>query len=681
MKTTIGRRTVLISALLVLTAGASAAVNTESPSATAGAVPLPEPEFRWIDQFTVHEDFFVGEHTVIESGVALGDDGTIYVVGSTEVALPGQTLVGYFDAFVRAYTPTGNEKWTRQFGIADVSTYASGVAVGEGGAVYVVGTTDGALPGQVHLGSSDVFLRAYDPSGQEKWTQQFGTDQGDNGRGVAAGPSGIAVAGTNWVGTTAGWDEGFVSLFDSSGDLTWSDQFGTAEIDEVGDVAIAPDGRVHVTGFTYGLFPNQLPWGNADAFLRSYRPSGGVLGTWQFGTLGDDQGRAVTVDRDGFAWVAGSTSGALPGQTTAGGTDAFVRVSNTSGAVEYYDQFGSADHDEVAAVAAARNGQVIVAGSTSGTMPGHANLGETDSFLRVYRSGVVQWDDQIGTANSDWGTGVTISASGNPVLTGATVGQFPGQTTAVDTLDIFVMKMFAPPLCDGWAATLVGTSGDDTVTGTSGRDVIIGLGGDDIIDGRGGDDVICAGSGNDEIRGKAGNDYLYGDDGHDKLNGGTGNDFIDGGSGKDTVAYFGAADGVIVNLSSGSGGGSDQGADTLAGVEHVMGSLHGDVLKGNGGGNRLKGLAGRDELRGMGGNDTLIGAGNNDSMYGGSGDDLLQGKAGFDRLFGGPGDDTLEGNVGDDVLYGGDGVDRLNGGSGDDTCYDGETKVSCELPL
>jgi Ca2+-binding RTX toxin-like protein len=40
--------------------------------------------------------------------------------------------------------------------------------------------------------------------------------------------------------------------------------------------------------------------------------------------------------------------------------------------------------------------------------------------------------------------------------------------------------------CDGKAATMVGTPGDDLLVGTSGVDVIVGLGGDDTITGRGG---------------------------------------------------------------------------------------------------------------------------------------------------------------------------------------------------
>ncbi|HEY4570790.1 MAG TPA: hypothetical protein VIH10_15050 [Kribbella sp.] len=54
-----------------------------------------------------------------------------------------------------------------------------------------------------------------------------------------------------------------------------------------------------------------------------------------------------------------------------------------------------------------------------------------------------------------------------------------------------------PPKCNGKAATIVGTAGNDGLSGTTGNDVIVAIGGADRIDG---------GPGNDSIRGDSGND-------------------------------------------------------------------------------------------------------------------------------------------------------------------------------
>ena len=72
-----------------------------------------------------------------------------------------------------------------------------------------------------------------------------------------------------------------------------------------------------------------------------------------------------------------------------------------------------------------------------------------------------------------------------------------------------------PPRCAGRPATIVGTSGRDTLRGTSGRDVIVGLGGNDVIEGRGGNDVLCGGRGRDTLRGGPGRDVVRGGPGRD----------------------------------------------------------------------------------------------------------------------------------------------------------------------
>src|SRR5262245_53237488 len=46
-------------------------------------------------------------------------------------------------------------------------------------AVYLAGSTDGALPDQTSAGEWDGFVRRYDRSGMEVWTRQFGTNASD----------------------------------------------------------------------------------------------------------------------------------------------------------------------------------------------------------------------------------------------------------------------------------------------------------------------------------------------------------------------------------------------------------------------------------------------------------------------------------------------------------------------
>lgn len=63
--------------------------------------------------------------------------------------------------------------------------------------------------------------------------------------------------------------------------------------------------------------------GGFDAFVRKYDLTGGEVWTRQFGTKGHDELLGITVDASGV-YAAGATDGALPGQVSHGGFDAFV---------------------------------------------------------------------------------------------------------------------------------------------------------------------------------------------------------------------------------------------------------------------------------------------------------------------------------------------------------------------
>src|SRR3990172_7888954 len=92
-----------------------------------------------------------------------------------------------------------------------------------------------------------------------------------------------------------------------------------------------------------------------------------------------------------------------------------------------------------------------------------------------------------------------------------------------------------PPDCNGMAATIIGTDGNDNLSGTPASDIVsLGLG-NDKFNGNGGDDVICGGPGNDQLKGNGGNDQIFGEDGNDDLQGGNDNDYMIGALGNDKI--------------------------------------------------------------------------------------------------------------------------------------------------
>ncbi len=343
----------------------------------ASAVPVVAPQQAWTHQF--------GGVLRDEAHAVAATSGGIYVAGDTHAVLPGQSSAGDVDAFVRKYGPIGDVVWTRQFG-SPSQDFARAVAATPSG-IYVAGFTRGVLPGQSSAGDDDAFVRKYDVDGNVVWTRQFGSAEFDIVAGVAATPAGIYVAGyaeSVLPGeSSAGAGDAFVRKYDVDGNVVWTRQFGSASEDFASGVA-ATSGGIYVAGDTRGVLPGESSAGAEDAFVRKYDIDGNVVWTRQFGRRSYDSATGVRASPAGI-YVAGYTSRTLPGQTSAGYRDAFVRRYDAVGNIVWTRQFGSAGSDTAHAVTATPTG-IYVTGYTSGVFRGQSSPGGEDAFVRRYVS-------------------------------------------------------------------------------------------------------------------------------------------------------------------------------------------------------------------------------------------------------------------------------------------------------
>ncbi|MBM3775453.1 MAG: hypothetical protein FJW37_09860, partial [Acidobacteria bacterium] len=344
--------------------------------------------------------------------------GSTYVAGYTMGALPGQASSWGQDAFLRRYDSSGAEVWTRQFGSSGDDVAAAIVA--DSGGVYVAGSTSGALPGQTAGGSYDAFVRKYDLAGNELWTRQFGTSGIEQALGAAVDATGVYIAGYT-SGTLAGQTsaggpyDAFLAKYDLNGNPLWMRQFGSAGIDTAYAVSAA-GGAIYVAGDTTDALAGPGSYlGGYDAFVRKYDSGGAAGWTRQFGTGGTDSARRIAADASGF-YLAGSRNGPFFGRYDATGVEQWSRqlaypLTLVSGV-------------------AASGGGVLISGEASGALPGQTGAGGRDVFIRGYDgSGNEVWTRQFGSAGSDFAAGLAADA-GSASLSGSTDGVLAGQTSA-----------------------------------------------------------------------------------------------------------------------------------------------------------------------------------------------------------------------------------------------------------
>jgi hypothetical protein len=101
------------------------------------------------------------------AGVTVDSSDNIYVTGYTKGSLDGYTNSGGSDIFLVKYYDNGTKQWTKQLGTSEYDS-ANGVTVDSSDNIYVTGSTNGGLDGNTHSGRHDIFLLKYNSSGIKK---------------------------------------------------------------------------------------------------------------------------------------------------------------------------------------------------------------------------------------------------------------------------------------------------------------------------------------------------------------------------------------------------------------------------------------------------------------------------------------------------------------------------------
>ena len=345
------------------------------------------------------------------------------------------------DAFVSKYDANGNRWIAARTGAEDS---AGGVAVNARACAW--SEPRPATSPTPAVGPTRGRVVKFDANGTDQWTRQFGSvtasgfAEADAALGVAADASGVYVAGI--VGgaspgqTSTGESDAYVRKYDAAGNEVWTRQFGTADEDGASGVCVDASG-VYVAGFVGGLhfggvggggaLPGQTSAGDGDAFVRKYDAAGNEVWTCQFGTASNND-----VATSVFAAATGVYVGGFagePGQSgSSGWWDASVRKFDVSGAELWDRLFGGLRIDVFLPVAADAGGAYAVGYTESRSAGwGRGIVGIMDSFVRKYdAAGTISWTRQF---DPDYRrpTRPGRDADGNVYVAGTVGGYLPDQ--------------------------------------------------------------------------------------------------------------------------------------------------------------------------------------------------------------------------------------------------------------
>lgn len=334
-------------------------------------------------------------------GVAVAADGSVYVTGNTYVG--GQQ----YNLLLQKYSSAGALLWKKTYnGAASGEDVGYDVAVATDGGIYVTGYT--YVAGQ----EGNLLLLKYSSGGTQLWAKTYnGVASGwDAGYGVAVAADGsVYVTGYTYA---AGIYDVILQKYSPAGSRQWTRAYnGTANDWDAGfGVAVASDGCVYVTGYTS---VGSYPYLYKDLFLRKYSAAGTPLWmrTYDGVASGDDAGYGVAVSADGSIYVAGKTYVAgqegnlLLRKYSAVGTPLWTKVCN-----------GVANGQDTGyGVAVSAKGYVYVIGKI------YVAEQESDLFVRKYSAaGGSLWTTTYnGVADGeDAGYGIAVAGDGSVYMSG-----------------------------------------------------------------------------------------------------------------------------------------------------------------------------------------------------------------------------------------------------------------------
>ena len=253
----------------------------------------------------------------------------------------------------------------------------------------------------------------------------------DPGTGVGGGRS-------EDVTTTAG-SGGFITI--GSGAVsppgTWTKQYGDAEDQKAGAVAINVAGDIALTGSARGTIDfGNIPWtGTAtdnDVFVAKLSSEGQSQWSRRFGDSCDQNGSAVALTPTGDVFVAGDFCGKMDfGDTTleapSGERDIFVAVIDDIGEDVYSRRLGGAGPQYARAAAVDAKGNALLVGSfeeafDDGSGP-VASAGMDDAFvIKLDPKGKVLWSKRLGGLGADIARAVAVAKDGNVIVGGSFEG-------------------------------------------------------------------------------------------------------------------------------------------------------------------------------------------------------------------------------------------------------------------
>jgi hypothetical protein len=328
------------------------------------------------------------------------------LANAAQTAIAGTS--GLPDAFVLWLSPTQTVTYSTLFGGSELDK-GTGIAVGSNGWIWIVGNTQstdfpntGGFQGSL-IGTQNMFVAGFDPantgSATEIYSIYIGGTHWDEAYGMALAPDGtiwlaggtyspdIWIQGGAYQGTYGGDGDAYIAHINpglGAKALLYASFLGGSGIDEATSMVLDPSGRIILSGYTLSSnFPvtsnafQTSYGGNTDAFISVLDTvNRQLVYSTYFGGTEPDAAMDMKEDGNGVLYVSGYTQSAgLPSTSNAlqieydGSVDAFgLKLDPTkagAAGIDYFTYLGSDGTQVAYGVDFDSSGDMYLAGYSS----------------------------------------------------------------------------------------------------------------------------------------------------------------------------------------------------------------------------------------------------------------------------------------------------------------------------
>lgn len=411
-------------------------------------------------------------------------------------------IAGSLDAVIGRFNQNGILDWATYFGGTDQEK-SFDLALDQDENIFLSGFTRSlsgiATPGAYQTtfggGVEDVFLAKFDSLGFRQWCTYYGGNGDDEANavdvnnsghiciaGFTKSSSGIATPGAFQTTYMAGYNDGFIALYDSTGTLQWSTYYGGNSTDEIHDVDLNDSGQV-----TFAAYIRSPGLASPGAYQTTYAGSSkGMFGVFDingvriwstyFGGASGESLLACAFDSQNNIIASGSTGSltgiASPGAfqpNKIGGSDGLIIKFTNGGQRIWSTYFGGDAGESFSGIYIDSNDNIYLTGSSNSSTglsspgafqaTGNPASADNDAVIALFTPGGSRiWATYLGDSENDYGKSIVVDSSGFVYFAGQTLSQTylgtpgthqPGPGSNTTWFDGYLEKFDQPVILTG----------------------------------------------------------------------------------------------------------------------------------------------------------------------------------------------------------------------------------------